>query len=322
MSMVVTHFNDPAWRGMGKAVTATTIKEVLEQSELDWPVLTQKLLRVSEVGEQTPLGQWLATVRQDTDRPLGVVGVGYRVVQNRQAFEFFDQVVREGDAQYMAAGILDGGQRVWVQAKWDGDADIVPGDTIHKMLLLHTSHDGGSSLRLLLTPVRVVCENTLNMALSGAGRSGIAIRHSGDIDVKFGEARKALELVGKYYDDFVTAGKSLAHVQVSRQRLTALLDKAVPITVRKDGEESGRTKAVREDIVRLFESGRGIDRPGVRGTAWAFVNAVTEHVDYSRGTRGETDEERKNNRLDSIWFGSGAHLKARAWDAALAMVRT
>lgn len=312
----ITHFNEPAWRGAGKTVKADTALEAIEQAKLDWEVGKQALSRFNDFGNYVAMPEAVALVRRDTDAVLGVVGPDYGLVQNKEAFGFFDRVVEDGGATYVGAGSFGGGKRVWVQAKWDGDVEIVRGDTVQKFLLLSNGHDGHNALRVFITPVRVFCTNTLNSALRGAGRSGVTVEHSGDMTVKLRQAEQTLGVVRRYYDDFTRVSRQTTEIQVNRARLTALLDSVVPLP--KDKEPSEKAKAVRTTIVRLFEEGKGNQHVGVRGTGWAFVNAVAEYADFYRASTGKTDEARATNRLDSIWFGSGAQLKARAWDTVLA----
>jgi len=192
-------------------------------------------------------------------------------------------------------------------------------DVVEEFLLLTNSHNGWSALKMFYTPVRVVCQNTLNMALGGAARKGIAIRHSGDIRNKIGEAQRALGLAIEFYSEFAEVSVLLRDRELAMKELDAYLKGVVPDP--KGGAVSTRAQNVRQEMTRLFETGKGNTLPGVRGTLWAAVNAVAEYADHVRIPRAKDPANRASNRMESIWFGSGATLKGRAWDQALVLVK-
>jgi phage/plasmid-like protein (TIGR03299 family) len=189
-------------------------------------------------------------------------------------------------------------------------------DITEKFLLLHNSHDGSSCLRVHFTPVRVVCQNTLSIAERNGRGQGISIRHRGELETKIQEAQRVLGLADKFYDDLQPKIDLLANYFPTQDQLQQFFSTLYPDPV--DGI-STRAQNVRTELFRLFEDGIGQDIPGIRGTAWAALHAVTEYVDHRRTTRGQTELDRASKRLQSLWFGSGARLKQQAWDLALAM---
>ena len=304
------------WHGLGVELEQpTTAAEAIEAAQMGW--------EVNKVPVQLPDGAEIpghyATVRGDTGVPLGVVGEQYQPIQNKEAFSFFDSVVGDGQAIYHTAGSLGQGERVWILAKLPEIIRITVEDVVEEFLLLTNSHDGWSSLRMFYTPVRVVCQNTLNMALDGVARKGIAIRHSGDIRNKIGEAQRALGLAVEFYSEFASVAALCRERELAMKELDAYLRGVVPDP--KDGKVSTRAQNVRQEMTRLFETGKGNTLPGVRGTLWAAVNAVAEYADHVRVPRAKDPADRASNRLEGIWFGSGATLKARAWDQAIALVK-
>ena len=304
------------WHGLGTELAQpATAAEAIEAARMGWEV--KKVPVHLPDGVEIP-GHY-ATVREDTGAALGVVGDQYQPIQNKEAFSFFDSVVGGGQAIYHTAGSLGQGERVWILAKLPEIIRVTVEDVVEEFLLLTNSHNGWSSLRMFYTPVRVVCQNTLNMALGGAARKGIAIRHSGDIRSKIGEAQRALGLAVEFYSEFAEVAELCRKQELAMKQLDAYLKAVVPDP--KDGRISARAKNVRDEMTRLFETGKGNALPGVRGTLWAALNAVAEYADHVRIPRAKDPADRASNRLEGIWFGSGATLKARAWDQALALVK-
>ena len=304
------------WHGLGVELDKpATAEQAIKAAQMGWEV--KKVPVHLPDGVEIP-GHF-ATVREDTGVALGVVGDQYQPIQNKNAFSFFDSVVGEGQAIYHTAGSLGQGERVWILAKLPEIIRVTVEDVVEEFLLLTNSHNGWSSLRMFYTPVRVVCQNTLNMALGGAARKGIAIRHSGDIRNKIGEAQRALGLAIEFYSEFAEVSALLRNRALAMKELDVYLKGVVPDP--KGGAISTRAQNVRQEMTRLFESGKGNTLPGVRGTLWAAVNAVAEYADHVRSPRAKDPADRASNRLESIWFGSGATLKSRAWDQALVLVK-
>jgi phage/plasmid-like protein (TIGR03299 family) len=253
------------------------------------------------------------TVRSDREVGLGVVGEDYTPVQNKDAFRFFDAVVGEKLAIYHTAGALGEGERVWILAQLPGTIRVTSQDDVEKFLLLSNGHDGGSSLRMLFTPIRVVCQNTLNVALKDGAGVGAYLRHTANIGMRVEEVRKQLGIVSGLYATFEELSQKMARTPIRRvtDYLTGVLPKP------KEGEEMGpRTKKMLEDMVELFEIGKGNALATTKGTVWAAFNAVAEFADYRRPRGGD-----ERVRAESLLWGSGADLKQRAWDSAVALVR-
>jgi phage/plasmid-like protein (TIGR03299 family) len=244
----------------------------------------------------------------DPNRRRESHGPGYYTpVQNEEAFGFLDSVVGEGQAIYHTAGSLDGGRRVWILAKLPGEIALRHTDVTEKYLLLMNSHDGSTALRMLFTPVRVVCKNTLNLAMSRAASEGIAIRHTASATSRIEEARRALGLARTYYDEFAAEAARLLASPYSDLQMTLLAERLFPTN---ENEVSTRIKNRREQVFNLFEWGKG--HAEIRGTAWAALNAVAEFADHNRSVRARPGENRDEKRLASVWLGSAAALKQTA----------
>src|SRR5262249_19018184 len=297
----------------------------------------------------------VANVRSDTGAVLGVVGNDYRILQNREAFAFMDDLVGEKLAMFETAGSLREGRRVWMMARIP--KELRPAgtqDTIQPYVLLANSHDGSMSVRMIPTTVRVVCQNTLHLALSRAGTSGLRIGHYENLHDRIDEARQKLGIVLKRFDRFQQELDALAKVSLTETQVTdyfpsvfklstprptaqpvatdgaALLDNILEgkaahqalaeELIQADREHSDRkAKAdarLLEQLLANFDD-RTNTLPGVRGTAWAAFNAVSEYVDHQGRTRGRTEAEKADTRLGSIWFGRGDQIKQEAYQAAL-----
>jgi len=318
------YYGEAPWHGLGRKLdNPATAEEAIVAAGLDWEVELRELCFLSRSRFPfQPIGISIhkAVTRIDPqgDIFLGIVGSRYRPIQNREAFSFFDSVVGRGQAIYHTAGSLGKGERIWILAKLPGEVRILKtDDTVEKFLLLSNSHDGSSTLRIFFTPIRVVCENTLMAAFSGAKSEGISIMHTKNYEKKVAEAQRVLGLGIRYYDDFQNVANELGKKMINQRTLDEYLKTLIPDN--PQAKSNIRTKNIRNSIAYLFEAGRGMDMPGIRGTAWMAVNAVTEYVDYFRKVRGEKAVA-TSNRLNSVWFGSGAELKRKAWEEAVKLL--
>ena len=250
------------------------------------------------------------TVRTDTGDALGVVGKRYEILQNKGAFSFFDAVVGVKDAIYETAGALGRGEKIWLLAKLPGYIRTVGDDVTEKYLLLSNSHDGSGSVQVMFSPIRVVCQNTLNVAIQRKLRS-INIRHTASLGEKVKDAQEALGIMAQQFSIFEEASRKIASVQITRKTLKDYVVSAglVPSEL-EDKNRSGRARNIMEEVSNLFESGKGAEMDGARGTLWGAFNAVAEYVDHYR----VTDREK---RAKNLLFGSGAAIKQKAWSEAL-----
>lgn len=294
------------------SVHPATAAEVMEAAGLTW-----KVELVPAYAEGQPIPGTRAVVRSDRREPIAVVGKRYAPVQNTDAFAFFDDLVGAGKAVYETAGALDRGRRIWLQARLPEDVWVTDQDNVGKYLTLTNSHDGGGALRALFTPKRIVCKNTFLAALREAGKTGISIRHVGDVLGRAKEAERLLGISIKYFDTFGEQAQAFAHREMLKHAAARYFEELVPDPKDGDPARAGKT---RETLERLFEAGKGNALPGVRGTLWGALNAVIEYVDHERPTRLHEGDSAAEKRFESALFGSGAQLKERAWSLALDLV--
>jgi phage/plasmid-like protein (TIGR03299 family) len=306
------YFGEEPWHKLGQKLDApATAEEAITAAGLDYDVTLTPVSTVD--GMMVPKTR--AVVRYDNQTVLGVVSDRYVPVQNKQAFGFLDAVVADGGLRYHTAGALGQGERVFLLAKLPGHIRVKQSDDlVNKFLLLSNAHDGSAALRVLFTPVRVVCQNTLSMAMRKGLNEGISIRHNGNLQAKIGEAQRVLGLATTFYDDAQAKIDRLASVQPTPAQLKLYFEKLYPDP--EDGIDASRAKKTRDELQRLFEQGIGHDMPGIRNTLWTAYNAVTEFVDH-RTFRGKTEIDRETNRLKNIWWGPAAKIKEQAWEMAL-----
>jgi phage/plasmid-like protein (TIGR03299 family) len=311
----------PPWHGLGRNVAeAVSSQQAIELAGLDWQVVQWHVSATSPDGWGSVAAKdHVANVRADTKAVLGIVGKKYRPFQNAEAFQFADAVVGEGLARYETAGALRGGKRVWMLLKLPDQIKAGRGDAIQPYLMIYNTFDASSCLRALLTSIRVVCQNTLNLAL-GAGRGeGVTIRHRGDLQARVGEARTTLGLVHDRLQRFSGEVEMLRSVPMTSGRLDRYFDGLLPAVSENASarEKNNRLRAL-ESLHTNFTNERNA-LPGMAGSLWAALNAATEFADHQRRFRGRTDLARSESRLDSVWFGSSHEFKQRAYDAALAL---
>lgn len=309
-----------AWHGLGTVVeTEQTAENAIKLAKLDYQVNKQDLFiqdnRENVNSDFLKLDNSIAIVRQDTQEILGITTDKYQIVQNTNAFSFFDTVVGEGQAIYHSAGALGKGERIWILAKLPNDIIINKDDVVEKYLCLTNSHDGKSSLRMYFTPIRVVCRNTLNLSMADA-KNGIALRHSGNINNKIKEARKVLGLSINYYQQFENIVNKMENFTMQEEVLNNYFNKVLSINDEK--EISTRKENQKSDLFRLFDSGKG-QKLGNKHSLWKAYNAVTEYVDHERTVKNLDKDA--TNKLSSIWFGSGAKLKEKAYNQAIVLVQ-
>jgi phage/plasmid-like protein (TIGR03299 family) len=283
------------WHGLGAVLERppASVAEAIEASGLVWNVEKRPIALADGVQPGEPIEGFYATVREDTQETLGIVGERYRVVQNHEAFSFIDQLL--GSAfHFETAGSLHGGRRVWVMATLPEHVQV-GGDAVRPYVLLMNSHDGSTALVAATTPVRVVCQNTLNWGLRKAVQR-FAIRHTEAAKQHVVEARRVLDLSIDYYKQFKVAGDRLASERCSERQLRAVLDELYPSGY--SDTASDRTRRSREQvkakITSLFLAGE--TQGNAPGSKWAALNSIVEYTDWLRPAR--SGEQRFARTLD------------------------
>ena len=303
------------WHGLGHVLPdAPSVEDAIRLAGLDWEAqLHRQYIRVEGVEQDTAS---YAVVRSTDKSVLGIVGPTFQPLQNRDAFKWFQPWLDAGEATLETAGSLKCGKRVWILAKmFRSNMEIVPGDEVAKYILLSNGHDGTMAVRAGLTPVRVVCANTLAAAHHDGGSKLFRVRHTSKTVAALDEIREIANLADARFEASKDQYRSLARKGVRTEDLKAYITKVFKPQVLQGGpatgeEQEDECKRLVDNIIPLFEGGMGSSLPGVRGTVWGAYNAVVEYLQY---TRGRSEE----NRLDSMWFGQSATLNQRALQEGL-----
>ena len=318
------------WHGLGQSVTkGASIGVWQREAGMDWSAEEAAVFYgradLSQ-GTLLPADGVKMMYRSDTGSQLGIVGSGYNIVQPAEVLEFFRDLTEDGGWHIHTAVVLRGGRKLWAMASNGANNVVVPGrngkgDQINQNLLLATSLDGSMKTIAALTAVRVVCANTLALALKDNGEK-LQVSHRSIFDPR--AIKQALGVSQETFDYFMQQAREMADtpialdesLEVLRTIFGAPATKAVPSTawmgkladlgnqpvIPEDAKESRSVSRVLE----LFSGeGMGASLKTANGTRWGLFNAITQHVDHEMGRSDDT-------RLDSAWFGRGNGFKQQA----------
>lgn len=307
----MAYIGDVGWHNSGNLWTpeeANNPESAIAKAGMDWKILRSKVRYAVERGDESPLltmDDQQVLFRSDNKYALGIVGAKYKIVQPRETLMFFADLVGANGFQLETAGTLFGGKRFWAMASIGEGATIMGrDDLVNGYLLLTTSADGSLATTAKFTTIRVVCNNTLGMALSSKHASDIKISHRTEFDAA--AVKDQLGIVRGAFGNFVQASRKLAVTTINKEEaknMTAALLVDSKAVTKADVTESSGFK----NIMQLFEQGKGNHGE----TAWDWVNGVTEYVDHVQ--RAKSDSHRMANSL----FGRGDALKTLALERAL-----
>ena len=307
------YYKDPPWHGLGTMLDhPATSAEAIRAAKLDWEVVKQPMF--VRVGDDLRLVKdKFVMMRADQIKQgpyFGIVSSGYTPLQNSEAFQFFDDIVGEGAAIYHTAGALGDGERIWILARLPENIRVVGDDICKKYLLLSNSHDGQSSVQIKFTPVRVVCQNTLTLALNQGPT--LRVSHTRNMRQNMDRARELLGIITKRYKGIAESFQQMAAVRMDQSKLFVYYKMVFP-DPKDTKDEAGLKRAIelRRSAEVLYTKGAGNDARGVANTLWAAYNGITEMVDHPAIGGGTS------RLLNHIWFGDGYLVKARAYTAAV-----
>lgn len=273
------------WHGLGTMVKdSPSSVQALSLAGLDWKVEQHPIITT----EGIPLTGFWANVRDTDNKVLGVVSDKYKVVQNEEAFAFTDTLLGEG-VTYETAGSLQEGRKVWLLAKLP-QRYIISGDEITPYLVFSNSHDGSGAIKVAMTPIRVVCNNTLNLALKRARRTW-STTHTGNLEGKMQDAKQTLLYADNYMAELGKAFERLTQTKITDSQVLDYIDCLFP-------DEEGLTGIQKKNIVRMKDDlkMRYFDAPDLKEVgrnAYRFVNAVSDFATHAKPLR-ETKNYKEN----------------------------
>lgn len=268
--------------------SATNIEEALQLASLDWEVESKYIY--NEYGE--PYDKFKANVRESDGKLLGIVTDRYNIVQNIDAFDFVDGLVSEG-FKFDRAGQFRDGRSIWVMGSLP-ETQIL-GDDISNNVVFVNSHDGSSGVKVMMTPIRLICSNMINLALKKADRIWTT-KHTGSIYTKLEEAKYTLGLANKYMEELEIEAERLANIKITNTEIEAIFDVLFPIDTTKDSERKIKNiSLIRNNFVECYNAS---DIAQFKDTAYGAVNAVSDLISHRPPNRATQNfYENSWNRL-------------------------
>jgi len=292
-------YRQPAWHGLGTVFEEeVSTSKMLELANLqDWNVRLEEVVAPAGFSSDKTYNYVARTNPFDKKQTdiLGVVGERYRILQNEELFDFGDALL-DGGGRWETAGSIKGGRQVFGSLALERETVLDPSgveDRINSYLLVNTSHDGSIAIQASVTPVRVVCANTLNLALgSGVGRNrtvkqSYKIRHTQTAQGKIQAAREALGLANAYMDEFDLMAKAMIEQTITQDRFMDMVLTAYP---RPEADKKGAVSKWDTKVQLIEDIYTGEFNHTIAGTAWGALNAMTERLDWHRSARKGNSE--------------------------------
>lgn len=302
------------WHGLGNLLPAQqSLDTWLQSAGMDWTIEQSDVMFnvASDALHIRSYRDSKVLFRSDTLEPLSVVSQRYNVVQPHEVLHFYQDLVEIGGFELETAGSLKGGRKLWALARTGQDLKLKGNDLVKSYLLLATSCDGTLCTTAQFTSLRVVCNNTLQMALRNS-TGAVKVSHSTTFDPAI--VKEELGLGLSHWDEFKTQTKALAARPVAPKEALRFFSNLLAQPLDADNQIIV-TRPVQQ-LHDLYQgAGMGSDLASSQNTAWGLVNAVTEYVDHHRRARSQ------DYRLDSAWFGQGAQLKSQALNQALTLLQ-
>lgn len=311
----MAYVGERPWHGLGNRLAANQSIDIWkERAGMDWAIEESEVRFITGqngVGMIHAFPEQKVLYRSDTKSPLAVVSRRFQVVQPGEILEFYRDLTACNGFELETAGVLREGRKFWALARTGQSTSLKGRDRVDGYLLLATACDGTLATTAQFTSVRVVCNNTLRVAL-GNGNGAIKVPHRSQFDPD--AVKRQLGITVSSWDGFVARMKALAECPVDPDSVEGLLRRVLTYQT-----QDSQTAVVNEQAVAnvraLYDGGgRGAMLASSRGTAWGLLNGVTEFVDHHRRARSE------DHRRDAAWFGQGAQIKQRAWDEVMKLV--
>jgi len=260
--------------------SSTNVGEALAMAGVDWEVVSNKIF--DESGNEIP--GYRANIRQDTGDTLGIVSDRYQIVQNYEAFDFVNELPLEGDFKFESAGIFRGGKSMWIMGSLP-EVNIL-GDDISNNVVFVNSHDGSSGVKVMMTPIRLICSNMINLATKEADRIWAA-KHTSGISHKIDEARYTLSLADKYMEKLEEEANRFTEIKLADSEIEAIIDKMFPVNY--DVDSSRKINNIIAFKNNFFACYNEEDIKKFKGNAWGAINAMADLIDHKLPGRNTSD---------------------------------
>lgn len=321
---------DRPWHGLGIVLTDyPEIEEAKEKSGLNWTAGTRPMYYEATPGQFVAVTGQNAVVREDVNIVIGAVGDRYEIYQNDEMWAFIEMFKHQTKCEIETAGSLKNGAITWVLAK-NGAVEYLTGDPIEEFFLFKNSFDGSSNITLMNTNIRVVCSNTMNMAIRNA-QNTFKVRHTSSADAQLQEVQKALGMRARFKAKLDEAMDMLVATPLNTSTMTNFLSDIVfpePKQIVQTGgsvvdiqEASKKALSTRRNkitkVLELVETGAGTDINGVKGSAYGLFQALVEWSDHDRSVKVTGRRDRKEVKFENAMWGTGANFKQDCFDQIL-----
>ena len=313
--------SDPAWHGLGQSELGKMPWRVaVEKANLDFKVEMCNICGESESGKTLHHPDIKGTFRADTKELLGIVGNRYKIVQNEDCFLFFDNLIDADEAIFETAGVLGRGERIFATAKLGSDFEVA-GEPCSNYVLLTNSHDGKSSIIACLTPIRVVCANTLHAALSKCTNK-LYIKHDTSAKERLAEAHNLMKISSIYTKEIQSVFEEMAKKSITDDALKAYIMDVISNPVKEELSEdekkeiSTRMQNKATDIFNFTKSHPTQTTKAAEGTLWGAYNGISGYFNHAENFKSQ------EHKFNSIMFGAANKRIIKSFNLGLEMLNS
>lgn len=307
---------EKAWHGLGQYVSeAMTSEQAIELGGLNYTVEKRPLYAPGWEGTMVEAEGHYGNVRTDTNEILGIVKGRYKIVQNKDAFGFFDAIIDQGEAIFETAGALGRGERIFVTAKLPEDM-LVRGEKVEKYIMLTNSHDGTSTIIAGFTPIRVVCNNTLTAALKNLDNK-VSISHTASAESRLKEASRVMGIASKYMDEVNMTFESMTTRRLSDLEMKYFIETVMKNGVKEDKsdkEASTRMKNLVDQVYSFAITHPTQTTEAAYRTLWGAYNGISGYYNFLK------DYRNADQKMKDMNYGYANDKIAKAFDQAVVML--
>ena len=307
---------EKAWHGLGQYVSeAMTSEQAIELGGLNYTVEKRPLYAPGWEGTMVEAEGHYGNVRTDTNEILGIVKGRYKIVQNKDAFGFFDAIIDKGEAIFETAGALGKGERIFVTAKLPEDM-LVHGERVEKYIMLTNSHDGTSTIIAGFTPIRVVCNNTLTAALKNLDNK-VSISHTASAESRLKEASRVMGIASKYMDEVNMTFESMTTRKLSDLEMKYFIETVMKNGIKEDKsdkEASTRMKNLVDQVYSFAITHPTQTTEAAYRTLWGAYNGISGYYNFLK------DYRNADQKMKDMNYGYANDKISKAFDQAVVML--